>query len=387
MADIAVMELWLERRKLDALESSLRKRGTSAEEQLRKLFLRLYTENVPLPVQARINKQIQQEEKMAAADDSEKTTAYHVTQNGRQRYFITGTGSDALITALCVADYLSQPSGTNFEDLLSDRIPASEEAFHQLALLHLEGSPSVTGVFELDFDKQEFAFVDPENGWRAFAMSSVRFAVQHVERKRGLSHEQTRALLLKNLESWALLSPGHLPKGAISFEKMEFLPGRLSFPMDTDTDFGSMDSLFRTNTHTGENTDCMGVYASCDLSTGEVCQRLEAVLIREDYSMEILVYPLNPVENECLRQRMDDYCQRQTGMCLAAHIHHFCLEHTDFLTPRPTTAFKALDFYAKLCVSKLAEQIAEIERNEQQAPEKDMREDGPDSPDMGPVMG
>jgi len=393
MADITVMELWLDRRKLDALEKSLQEQGSSTEEQMQKFFLDLYKEYVPLSVRDRIDEQFQQEAGMT--ENSVKMTAYRVFRNGRQNSFRTDIGSDILITSLRLKQYLSGPSNTDFEDLLLNRALISEEEFDRLAALRLNGSPNVVGVFDLDFDRCELSCVDPESGWKTFPMVSVLSAAGRTERKQGLSHEQMRALLLKNMEAWEILSPGHLSMGAFSFkDQIEKISDRLIFTLDTDTDLGTMDSLFGVDTCTSENNDFLTVSSGYDTSSGMVCRKLEAILTYESGYTRKLSYPLNDVERESLRRKMEDYCQQQTGMGLAAYSS--CLRREQAGLPlqqiKPITGIDVMQLYAEMCISDMAYEYLENQCRSDPSKKADPAEEAGQEPEpnghsMGPVMG
>lgn len=369
----------------------MQEQGASTEERMQEFFLNLYQENVPLSIQSKINEQIQREEmeRAAGAESHVKTTAYRVTRNGRQFCFQTDIGSDVLMTALRLKAYLSEPANAGFENLFSERVPITLREYEQSAILRLDSSPKVVGVFELDFDRGEFSCVDSEHGWRTFPLSSVLHAVHRIEQKQGLSHEQLRELLMKNLEGWAVLSPGHLSEDAISFKgEMTNLSGQLFFELDADSDFGSMDAIFETNTCTSENNDFLAVYAGYDTSSGVVYKTLGAELNHEDETTEELLYHLNDVEKECLRRRMEEYCQKQTGMGLTEYSRHVRQAVSPSAQPKALSKFDMLELYADLCIADMAESFIKQQSGEQRAPEaespKNIEATGHG---MGPVMG
>ena len=381
MPNIEVMELWLDKRKLDALEAVLQEHGSGVEQRMEEFFQTLYRETVPLPVQEEIQKQAQEEAARMAAEtkDRVKLTACRITEGGLQNCFQTNTGSDILITAYQLNRYLSDQEAGDFEALLPERMPVSEETFGQLAMLRLNGAPEIVGVFDLDFDRGEFSCVDPEKGWSTFPMFSVCSALERTDKKHGLSHEQHLALLMKNLEAWAVPSPGHLPVSAISFEgEINAFPGRLSFLLDEGAWFDNLDAVFGTNTCTEDNNDFLTVRANYDPVRGEVCGELEVIVNREPAECsERLTYALNDVEQACVARKMEEYCQQQTGMGLAAYGGQIAPR------PQPLTDTEAMALFAEQCVSEMAVQISErLQREGQQASEPKPMEYG-----AGPVMG
>lgn len=99
--------------------------------------------------------------------------------------------------------------------------------------------------------------------------------------------------------------------------------GKLNFCIRTDFD---VDALFGTNVATAENDDYLNVYADYDMSTRQVCEDLEIVLVRDDTPSESLAYRMDTAEQQYIRAKMDDYCQKQEGMTLDALCDHLVRE-------------------------------------------------------------
>lgn len=76
-----------------------------------------------------------------------------------------------------------------------------------------------------------------------------------------------------------------------------------------------MDRVFGTRTAKGD--DWLNVYANYDIAAGQVCDMLEIDLHQADGREESVEYCLNAVEKATLLQKMDAYCQQQTGQSLA----------------------------------------------------------------------
>ena len=77
-----------------------------------------------------------------------------------------------------------------------------------------------------------------------------------------------------------------------------------------------MDAVFGTHVCTGENDDCLNVYAEYDMAAGRVRGELEVDLHRADGREEAVPYTLNAVEKAMLLRKMEAYCLKQTGMTL-----------------------------------------------------------------------
>ncbi len=329
-----------------------------------------------------------------AMENRVEMTAYRVTRDGQQNCFRTDIGSDILITTFQLSRFRNAPATTGFEEIFTDRTPVSRQEFDRLAMLRLEGSEKVTGVYDIDFDRAEFSCIDPQEGWRTFPMDSVSYAVQRTEQKQGLSHEQLREVLLKNLEAWAVPSPGHFPMCAITFEgEIGVQADLLVFRIDPESWFDGLDAVFGTNTHTAENNDYLSVRALYDTVVGEVCGVLEVAVNRDGGPFMMPGYVLDCVEKECFRKKMDGYCQRMTGMELAAY--GACIRESQcFEEPSDSPSdYDLMKRFVDLCVEDFANQYMGRQRREQSTPENDAAiepepEPEPEQEDhgIGPMM-
>ena len=88
----------------------------------------------------------------------------------------------------------------------------------------------------------------------------------------------------------------------------------------------NVDAVFGTHVCTDKNDDWLNLYANYDMKTGDVCGELEIALHHGDGREAELSYPLNAEEKEILRQKMDAYCQEQTGQTLAEYSIHLMTE-------------------------------------------------------------
>lgn len=79
-----------------------------------------------------------------------------------------------------------------------------------------------------------------------------------------------------------------------------------------------VDAVFGTNVESLDNDDWLNVYANYDMALGEVTDRLELSLNRADGGIEYMTYPLSAEQRDALRQKMDAYCEAQTGKSLDA---------------------------------------------------------------------
>ena len=74
------------------------------------------------------------------------------------------------------------------------------------------------------------------------------------------------------------------------------------------------------------NGDWLNVYANYDLETGGPEQSLTVVLVCGDGNEFEFSYPLTASDREQLREKMEDYCQAQTGMSLEKYRQELCSE-------------------------------------------------------------
>ena len=115
-----------------------------------------------------------------------------------------------------------------------------------------------------------------------------------------------------------------LDMSAVSFEEelMECC-GKLNFYIPVTFD---PDAVFGTHVASESNDDWLNVYANFDLEAGEPEKALTVVLICNDGHEFEFSYPLNAPEREQLREKMEDYCQAQTGMSLEKYRQELCSE-------------------------------------------------------------
>lgn len=101
--------------------------------------------------------------------------------------------------------------------------------------------------------------------------------------------------------------------------------GKLSFYIPVTFD---PDAVFGTNVATESNDDWLNVYANLDLETGEVEKALAVVLSCGNENVFEFSYPLAAPEREQLREKMEDYCQAQTGMSLEEYRQELLTEES-----------------------------------------------------------
>ena len=315
------LELWLSEYKMDALSSVLEKQGISVEKRMQEMLIDLYAELVPVETQQEIRTRMDAEYAATQAEEeaARKYTAFCVREDGTQSFFQLDRSESILEVAKFLRRYLREDQGQGIAALRTSAFarmePVAAERYDQLLTLRMEAPNKVTGVFDLDFDKQEVSTVDAAEGWKTWSMQDVSTAIYHAYRKNRLRPEQYTVRFLERLEDKVLTSAGHLSAQDISFsEEITEIDGLLDFYMDTYFD---VDMVFGTHVCTGENDDTLNVYANYDMAAGQVCDELEVDLHWADGREESVEYRLNAVEKATLLRKMDAYCLEQTGQTLA----------------------------------------------------------------------
>ena len=322
MAQQEKIVLWIDRRWLTAIEKHLG--DETLREHLEDVLDDLCNQ-LPEREYARISKAIQAEN--AAACEREKAaqtwSAYRILENGEEWYFKVAPGEELLDAAEKLNRYLKEPTDTGgkFIRLFSHGTLLTPEEYQQMLAERMENTGKVTGVFELDFDKQEFSAVHIMDGWRTWAMQDVSAAAEQVFRNNDVSIDDRYRILLSQLDGRELTSAGHLSARNFSFsDEIIESDGKLNFYVQTEFD---TDVVFGTFVLTDENDDWLNVYANYDIARGKPCDTLELTLCKGDGSEESWSYQLNAAEQDVLLRKMEEFCQKQTGMSLRDYAQQF----------------------------------------------------------------
>ncbi len=317
------MELWLHEYKMAALASVLKEQGSTVEERMQAALFALYEEQVPQEVQEKIRTRIDAEHaaERAAGEAARKHTAFRVRENRADSFFQLDGKEDILEVAKFLRRYLREEQGQAVAALQKSAFagmkPVTAEQYEQLTALRMEDPSKVTGVFDLDFDRQMVSTVDAIEGWKTYSIQDVSAAVYHAYRKGHLKPEQYISRFLDKLDGKELTSAGHLSAQDISFaDEICEVDNLLNFYMESRFD---ADALLGTHVCTTANDDWINIYVNYDMTAGQVCDTLEIILHREDGSDKELSYPLNAVEKAALLRKMDAYCQQQTGQSLTEY--------------------------------------------------------------------
>ena len=208
-----------------------------------------------------------------------------------------------------------------FIKMFADGRPITAQEYNALTALRMENTGKVRGVFDVNFDKREFSAVRIMDGWRTWAMRDVSAAVYHATRSQFASSDDKWRKLLDHLSGKEITSVGHLSARNFSFgDEIIESNGKLNFYVQTEFD---VDAVFGTFVCTDKNDDWLNIYANYDIAEDRPCDTLELTLCKGDGSEETWSYRLNAAEREVLAQKMDAFCQEQTGMSLRDYAQQF----------------------------------------------------------------
>ena len=320
--------LWLHEYELKALDKHLASNGTDVEKRMQEMLADLYSECVPFEERQAIQERINAEHAEAVADQMANTTwaAYHITGHGEDLYFKTSKADTLLTAAKRLRTYLTaedNPQPATLAAVLKDRTEITQAEYDQLLDQRLQNTGQVSGVFEIDFDRDTFSAANAMDGWHTYRIHDVSVAAYHAYRKQNISTDQRWDRLLDKLDGkeltpnsdvMVLTGSRRLCMNEITFRgDVSECGSLLNFYVPVTFD---PDAVFGTNVATDANDDYLNVYADFDLDVGEVCDALTVIQVCGDGSEETYRYPLTEEDRSILRSKMNDYCMEQTGMSL-----------------------------------------------------------------------
>ena len=323
MADHVDITLWIDRRWKVAIEKHLK--DETLEEHLENVLDELCNQ-LPEREYKRISAEIYAEDVAQRAEEEAARTyaAYHVTERGQEWYFKTSPGEELLDAAEKLRGYLTSGNGITpdkFIGMLFGGQPITVEEYNALTALRMENTGKVRGVFDVNFDKQEFSAAHIMDGWQTWAMRDVSAAVYHATRSQFASSDDKWRKLLEHLSGKEITSAGHLSARNFSFgDEIIESDGKLNCYVQTEFD---VDAAFGTFVLTGKNDDWLNIYANYDIAEDRPCDTLELTLCKGDGSEESWSYQLNAAEQDVLLRKMEEYCQQQTGMSLHDYAQQF----------------------------------------------------------------
>ncbi len=323
MADHVDITLWINRRWKDAIEKHLK--DETLQEHLEDVLDELCNQ-LPEQEYKRISAEIYAEDAARRAEEEAARTyaAYHVVENGQEWYFKTSPGEELLDAAKKLRSYVTAEKGSGpdlFIKLFADGQPITAEEYDALTALRMENTGKVRGVFDINFDKREFSAVHIMDGWQTWAMRDVSVSAYHATRSQFASSDDQWRKLLDHLSGKEITSAGHLSARIFSFgDEIIEMDGKLNFYVQAEFD---VDAVFGTFVCTDKNDDWLNIYANYDMEKNRPCDTLELCLCKADGTEETWSYRLNAAEQDVLLRKMEEYCQKQTGMSLRDYAQQF----------------------------------------------------------------
>ena len=330
--------IWIHEYELKELNRQLTKDGTDVEKLMQKALADLYTERGPLSLRQAIQERLEMEraEELARQMADTTWTVYHVTGHGAEQYFKTATADQLLHTGLRLRTYLSEepnPHPDSFAGRFRNQQPITKEEFDQLVAQRLENTGRVSGVFDLDFDKELFSAVSTMDGWHTYRMHDVSIAAYHAFRKQDLSTDQRWERLLNKLDGKELTPDSEPPVlyGSRRFRLEELaleheineLDNRLRFYLLPNYD---PEAVFGLRVAEADTDDFLTACAVYDLDAGEVCSSLSVFHDRGAEGELEYQYPLTVHEQMVLGEKMDAICVELNGVHLAECRAHYISE-------------------------------------------------------------
>lgn len=304
--------LWVDERWYQAL--SLHLKNETVEDKLNNYLDELISQ-LPDHTREKISREIWEEDQQREQEirASRRYSAFRIMENGVTQYF----QMDRSVWMLEIAGYIrlrlrQQGEPRSLAESLRGREEISAEEFEWMLSSCMEEGGKVTDAYDVDLDRLELSAVRPGIGWVSYRLKDVSTAVWHADRCGSYNWNVRSARLTEKLAGREIASAGHLSAEHFLFaEEITEDHGQLKFYLRTGSDVNKAFGIRIT----GSN-DQLNVYANFDMAGGQVCDELELVLIRACGAEESRTYPLNSVEKAALLQKMDGYCQEQTGLSL-----------------------------------------------------------------------
>ena len=323
MADHVDITLWIDRRWKDAIEKHLK--DETLREHLEDVLDELCNQ-LPEREYERISAEIYAEDAARRTEEEAARTyaAYHVTERGQEWYFKTSPGEELLVACKKLRGYITAEKGTapdKFIGMFFGGQPITAKEFDALTALRMENTGKVRGVFDLNFDTVSYTHLTLPTSDLVWAMRDVSVAAYHATRSQFASSDDQWRKLLDHLSGKEITSAGHLSSRIFSFgDEIIEMDGKLNFYVQTEFD---VDAVFGTFVCTDENDDWLNIYANYDIAEDRPCDTLELCLCKADGTEENWSYQLNAAEREVLLRKMEEYCQKQTGMSLRDYTQQF----------------------------------------------------------------
>lgn len=324
--------LWLDERWYDALERHCR--SETLQDKLEN-YLDELINHLPTREYERISKELYLEwaERQAQREAARRFAVFRVREEGVYHCVLVDEPVDLLMAARALRSYGASESKTGFSHYYASAREITGWEFLQSAREHTANPGRVTGAYDVDLDRETVSELDVVNGWRTYRLKDVCTAVYFADRRREELPDHRMRRLAEYLRGKELpqRESVHSPQRLfgtrdLRAEDISFADeiwedcGTLNFYLEV---FDGLDDALGTHVCTDQNDDYVNIYADYDLLQGEAADVLLVVLHRGNGIEEIFDYPLSTEEKQFLLPKMEQYCQKQSGITLAEYRERF----------------------------------------------------------------
>lgn len=209
MGDTSI-ELWLNKYQHDALERILTQNGTDLETVMQEKLSELYLQTVPEQEQTEISGQIEADRLADEQRAREMRTfsVYHITENGTEHYFECDLPMELMQTSWLLRRYQRgelEQKPEFFTASFRDTIPIDAQKFEEHVRTRMDNTGKITGVFDIDFDRQEISGVHIMDGWKTYSMKDASTAAYHAYRAGYLPMDQRWSRFCEYLDGRELM--------------------------------------------------------------------------------------------------------------------------------------------------------------------------------------
>ena len=183
------VELWINRYKMEALETALG--DSSVESKMRELLEKLYEDMVPEETRRQIDARLQAEYEAdrAVAEANRRFAVFRVREHGEQVCFLVNSPTNFLNAATTFRNYERGTTAESFADCFPGSLKLSQDEVRQYLSERLEeNSGRVTGVFDFDIDAGTVTTLGEDNTWHAYRLKDVSVAVYYANRNKTYSY-------------------------------------------------------------------------------------------------------------------------------------------------------------------------------------------------------
>lgn len=169
----------------------------------------LYIQKVPEQERTEIDNRIEAERlaEEQRVRETRKFSVYHITENGIGHYFESDFSLGLMQLALLLRRYQRgelKQKPDNFAAMFQNSVPISASRFEKHVKARMDNTEQITGVFDVDFDKQEISGVHIMKGWKTYSMKDTSTAAYQAYRSDYLTVDQRWSRFLEYLDGKGL---------------------------------------------------------------------------------------------------------------------------------------------------------------------------------------